>query len=148
MATSSPGFSLVETILGFFVVIIIGSAGWFILHSKQITYENSPIIPAATGPSLLTGLVAEGPVSPGPCQPNQNCSDAPVINHSMVIYSRVGGEVATTKTDNNGVYKVKLQPGEYRIKLEPAVGVGENAFVVTVGTNGTTFNISVDTGLR
>ncbi len=100
-----------------------------------------------TGAATLTGTVTQSPSSPI-CPSSGSCSSA-VANHTIEALNSSGQAVASTKTDDKGVYTLKLQPGTYTLKLVPAVGMGvikNNTIAAKAGVNH--FDLNVDTGIR
>ena len=88
-----------------------------------------------------------------PCQPNQGNAppcDGSYPNYDVIIYSTglIQKEVARTKTNENGNYRISLNPGKYLIKVPSGINrITESEIVIESGKT-TYFDINVDTGIR
>jgi hypothetical protein len=63
--------------------------------------------------AIVTGVVRIGP-TPGPCLADRPCS-RPAAG-VMLLFSRAGGDVVPTTSDERGRYQVTAEPGRYRIR--------------------------------
>ena len=102
---------------------------------------------AGTGQSGLRGVVMRSPITPV-CQVGVPCS-APAKN-TPLIFSRIGHQSVSTRTDGYGHYRVALAPGRWNVRTtRTGIGSGVRPSVVTVVAG--TFrrvNLSIDTGIR
>ena len=129
-------------------VILIAAA----LALAACTRANGLSGSDASASGTLIGRIVRGPTFPvsRPGVP----SEAPVAGAELRIVNSGGTLVATARSDANGLYRVTLPPGEYRI--ERGAGFpGFPGFVknlparVAISPGGQTrFDVSVDTGIR
>jgi hypothetical protein len=70
----------------------------------------------------------------------------------LKIIGRPSGKVFTVLTDKNGVGKISLQPGTYRVEMQPKPELGiarDLPANVTITTGATvTLHVNVDSGIR
>jgi hypothetical protein len=93
----------------------------------------------------LSGVVMIGP-TPGPCMANTPCSRP--ARHVELEFKRSGQSPVSVTTDEQGRYKVQLEPGTYRVR---AVAYPLPATIqpttVTVEDDARV-NIEIDSGVR
>lgn len=103
--------------------------------------------PASTT-SGVEGQVFIGPVCPV-VQEGQECADRP-YQATLVVNNSNGREIVKVQTDEQGRFKIPLEPGEYILHPEsPNVMpyAAEQVFVVEAGRF-TQVNITYDSGIR
>ena len=103
--------------------------------------------PASTN-SGVEGQVFIGPVCPV-VQEGQECADRP-YQATLVVNNSNGREIVKVQTDEQGRFKIPLEPGEYILQPEsPNVMpyAAEQVFVVEAGRF-TQVNITYDSGIR
>ena len=108
------------------------------------TCSTQPV-PSGSG---VEGQVFIGPVCPV-VQEGQECADRP-YQATLVVNNSNGREVAKVQTDEQGRFKIPLEPGEYILHPEsPNVMpfADEQVFVVEAGRF-TQVNITYDSGIR
>ena len=113
-----------------------------ILLSACSTLTPSPTV------SGVEGQVFIGPVCPV-VQPGQDCADKPYQAY-LVVNKSNGREIVKVQTDEQGRFKIPLDPGEYILQPEsPNVmpTAGEQTFTVEAGKF-TQVNITYDSGIR
>lgn len=105
--------------------------------------------PASTSTtSGVEGQVFIGPVCPV-VQEGQECADRP-YQATLVVNNSNGREIVKVQTDEQGRFKIPLEPGEYILHPEsPNVMpyAAEQVFVVEAGRF-TQVNITYDSGIR
>ena len=102
---------------------------------------------AAQGSTVKSGLygtVTRGPITPV-CIAEEPCS-APMPG-AMLVFSRVGREVARTRTAANGTYRVRLAPGMYSVRVLQARPADPGVVRVQRG-HFRQVDFSIDTGIR
>ena len=107
----------------------------------------STLTPSPTD-SGVEGQVFIGPVCPV-VQPGQDCADKPYQAY-LVVNNSNGREIVKVQTDEQGRFKIPLEPGEYILQPEsPNVmpTAGEQTFTVETGKF-TQVNITYDSGIR
>ena len=142
MKHKQHGFSALW--LGVLVAIsaMVGVAGWRVyqIRSGMLTDDTSEA-------AILTGTVTEGPTAPV-CRADAPCERA-VSNHIIEALDVSGRVAATGKTNDIGQYSLHLHPGHYALVLVPQIGLNPVAkYQVDVKGGTTTYDLSVDTGLR
>lgn len=103
--------------------------------------------PASTT-SGVEGQVFIGPVCPV-VQEGQECADRP-YQATLIVNNSNGREIVKVQTDEQGRFKIPLEPGEYILQPEsPNVMpyAAEQVFVVEAGRF-TQVNITYDSGIR
>lgn len=103
--------------------------------------------PASTT-SGVEGQVFIGPVCPV-VQEGQECADRP-YQATLIVNNSNGREIVKVQTDEQGRFKIPLEPGEYILHPEsPNVMpyAAEQVFVVEAGRF-TQVNITYDSGIR
>jgi hypothetical protein len=98
--------------------------------------------------SGVEGQVFIGPLCPV-VQVGQECPDQP-YQAILVVNSSNGREIAKVQTDEQGRFKIPLEPGEYILHPEaPNVmpTASEQSFTVEAGRF-TQINITYDSGIR
>lgn len=100
---------------------------------------------------ILTGHVTRGPISPvrgfGITVP----PSVPAVGAELNILNSKGAVVATARTNAEGLYRVEMPPGQYRVERGAGFsGPTKNlpAFVSVSPGNETRFDLLVDTGIR
>lgn len=105
--------------------------------------------PASTSTtSGVEGQVFIGPVCPV-VQEGQECADRP-YQATLIVNNSNGREIVKVQTDEQGRFKIPLEPGEYILHPEsPNVMpyAAEQVFVVEAGKF-TQVNITYDSGIR
>jgi hypothetical protein len=109
---------------------------------------------SGSGPSTygtLTGRITRGPMFPvaGPGMPTPSAQ--PVIGAELRLLDPKGAVVATVRTDVDGLYRVAIPPGQYRVERGAGfTGMTKNlpALVSVSPGNETRFDVWVDTGIR
>lgn len=105
--------------------------------------------PASTSTtSGVEGQVFIGPVCPV-VQEGQECADRP-YQATLIVNNSNGREIVKVQTDEQGRFKIPLEPGEYILHPEsPNVMpyAAEQVFVVEAGRF-TQVNITYDSGIR
>ena len=98
--------------------------------------------------SGVEGQVFIGPVCPV-VQEGQECPDQP-YQATLVVNNSNGREIVKVQTDEQGRFKIPLEPGEYIMHPEsPNVmpSAGEQSFIVESGTY-TKITVNYDSGIR
>jgi len=102
---------------------------------------------SATTPSGLRGIVMRGPITPV-CRVGVPCEE-PAAN-VVLVFSRLGRDVARARTGPKGGYRLTLRPGRYAVRtttrtlgsvLSPRVVVVPRHRVARV-------DFDIDTGIR
>jgi hypothetical protein len=98
------------------------------------------------------GSGVEGTVDLGPTKPVTRPGEkdtSPVVGAKIVALDKNGKEVASTKTDKNGHYSLKLKPGKYTI-VGPKGGIPPLNFKqeVEVKQSWSKLDMHLDTGIR
>lgn len=98
----------------------------------------------------LAGRITRGPMFPvsGPGVPP---STSPVARAELKLLDSKGAVVATARSDGDGLYRVTLPPGQYRVERgESFRGVTKNLpATVTIGdSQQSRLDIVIDTGIR
>jgi hypothetical protein len=70
----------------------------------------------SAGESGIEGVITIGPAKPGPIRANAAAS-MPLANATFAV-EKNDGEVASFITDDQGRFRVSLQPGHYKISLK------------------------------
>lgn len=79
------------------------------------------MLPNGTG---IEGRITISPTHPGPIRVNEESSSKPLPNTTFVVTSDKGGSAEFT-TDDQGHFKVLLEPGHYTVtKKGQAGGIG------------------------
>lgn len=107
----------------------------------------STLTPTPTD-SGVEGQVFIGPVCPV-VQPGQDCADKP-YQANLVVNNSNGREIVKVQTDEQGQFKIPLEPGEYILHPEsPNVmpSASDQNFSVEAGKF-TQVNITYDSGIR
>jgi|SRR5437762_9335374 len=94
----------------------------------------------------LHGVVMRGPTMPV-CMVGKPC-DAPAAHVTLRF---AGPEKATTTTDANGRYRIKLRPGVYTVTVAPKPAIGRGLEPRTVRVRASLdlrANFHLDTGIR
>jgi hypothetical protein len=111
-------------------------------------------VPSISGPAQGT---IDGSVTASPTCPVERvsapCSPAPVADRQVNIVTTSGSTAATTVTDANGHFRIRVAPGSYVVRVTIIPGkVGLRQITpgnVTVRANETTdLQIVLDTGIR
>jgi len=110
----------------------------------------NPDAPSASQ-GLLSGRVTRGPVSPvsGPGIPARPF--APIAGAELKIFDSKGAMVATAHTGADGLYRLALPPGNYRVERGTGFpGAARNLpAMVAISPGGETrLDVWVDTGIR
>src|SRR6266702_664337 len=103
------------------VVIVLGAVIFMAFRGQTPTLFGStqPFSnPNAAETIELTGKVTQGPLQPV-CYLNAECYRAVTFHTVQAVDST--GVAGKTKTDDKGVYKLKLKPGHYTLELVPQV---------------------------
>jgi len=103
---------------------------------------------AASG--TLTGRITRGPMFPvgGPGVPP---ATSPVAGAEIKLLDAKGVVVATARTDGDGLYRVAVPPGQYRVERgQGFTGATKNlpSLVAVSPGHETRLDILVDTGIR
>jgi hypothetical protein len=93
-------------------------------------------------PPGLQGTVARGPITPT-CSKNEPCSEP--ARGMTLTFSKAGEDVAHVQTDDNGSYRVALDPGRYFV-LGPQPVRPQHVDVPSSGFRRVDF--SIDTKIR
>lgn len=142
MKHKQHGFSVVWLGVLIAVVAVAGVAGWRVYQIRS-GMSASDISATAT----LVGVVTEGPTAPI-CRADVSCERA-VSNHTIEALDASGHIAATGKTNDAGQYSLQLRPGHYSLVLVPQIGLSPaSKYQVDIKAGVTTYNMSVDTGLR
>ena len=109
--------------------------------------QTSPS-PRTTGASGIEGLIEVGPTHPGPVRPGI-ASTSPLSNSSFIV-SNQAGTVTEFTTDDQGRFKILVQPGHYIVAEKEQQKVGRcGPFVVDVVEGRVTkVEWQCDTGMR
>jgi hypothetical protein len=95
--------------------------------------------------AALSGIVMVGP-TPGPCIANTPCSRP--AGDAELEFVRSGQVVARVTTDEQGQYKVRLEPGTYLVRaVEYPLPATIQPATVTVEDDAR-LNIEIDSGVR
>lgn len=146
----SNGFGLVLLLLSLSITLVVGSAGWYVWRFAQS--KNKPAVTTSTDTNqskeaILTGILSTGPTEPV-CRDGQTCGGAVASNHIVIVLDNNGKTVASTKTNDMGVYTFNLQAGQYVLKLEPKIGMSDASYRVTVAPGTNNYDIEADSGIR
>ena len=112
--------------------------------STAVSPESTP--PANSG---IEGQVLIGPTCAGPVRVDSNCEDQP-YQATLTVSSPTGERIVQVQTDEDGRFKIPLQPGEYILHPEsPDVlpVAGEQTIVVEEGKF-TQVIVNYDSGIR
>jgi hypothetical protein len=99
----------------------------------------------------VTGSITRGPMSPVSRPGVPAPSAQPVIGAELKLIDPKGAVVATARTDARGLYRIAVQPGQYRVERGAGfTGPAKNlpALVSVSAGNETRFDVIVDTGIR
>jgi hypothetical protein len=102
---------------------------------------------AASPASGLEGIVEKGPTAPV-CRVGSPC-DAPV--QVTLVFARAGRDVARTRSDAAGLYRIVLPPGYYAVRTVERIGISRNIRPREVRVRPGRFDridFSIDTGIR
>lgn len=142
MKHDRQGSSALWLVLLVLVVAMTGVIGWRVYEAR-----SSANIGTTSAEATLTGTVTEGPTAPV-CREGDSCTRT-VSNHTIEALDVSNSIAATSKTDDNGRYTLRLQPGRYTLILVPQIGLGHTANgQVDVKAGITTHDLTVDTGIR
>ncbi len=98
----------------------------------------------------IEGYATQGPVCPGPVQVgDSNCQDQP-YQATIAILNTENTLITRFQTDNNGYFKIPLNPGSYILHPEsgkPMPYAPDQAIFVLEGQF-TPVSIQYDTGIR
>lgn len=141
MRHNQHGFSVLWFGLLALIVALAGIAGWRVYESTSSLHTSSTLSEA-----ILTGVVTEGPTAPV-CTTDKPCEKA-VGNHTIEALDSSGNVAATSKTDENGQYTLRLRPGQYTLILVPEAGLGHANNQIDIKAGTTVHDIMVDTGIR
>lgn len=128
--------------LRFAVLIVV--TGLIAACGSQRFAAGPPVSPPA---SLVTGVVAAGPISPVSRPGVPATSAVPGATVEALTGNRV---MATDRTDRAGRYELRLQPGTYLIRAQSdKVLANQQGKTVTLGRGRKlTVNFVLDTGIR
>jgi Carboxypeptidase regulatory-like domain len=118
-----------------------------IVATELIVACGSQRLVAGSAASLITGLVAAGPVAPV-ARPGVPATRA--VRGATVEALRENRVLAATRTDKTGRYELRLQPGTYLIRAQSDEYLSrETSKTVTVSRGQKlTVNLVLDTGIR
>jgi hypothetical protein len=105
---------------------------------------------SAAAYGTLAGRITRGPTSPV-SRPGAPSSPVPVAGAELKIVNLKGAVVATARADGNGLYRVALPAGNYRVERSAGFsGVARNLpAMVAINPGGQTrLDVWVDTGIR
>ena len=96
----------------------------------------------------VVGRITYGPAYPGPCREGADCADKAYTGIVYVNNKDSGKEVGEFRTDDNGVFDIKLKPGRYYLEVSRRfVSIcGRDIEVEASKVANATF--SCDTGIR
>ncbi len=101
----------------------------------------------ATGYRIVSGTLAAGPTCPVE-RVGSPCPNRP-LQTTVLIVSRFGRVVASTRSDGQGRYVVRVAPGSYLVVVETAVWPRCPTTRIVVEDSGPTrANVLCDTGIR
>jgi carboxypeptidase family protein len=128
--------------------VILGSRLAFLTVVAGLVVACGSQHPAAGPPaSLVTGTVAAGPITPlaRPGEP-----DTRAVPGMAVEALRAGQVRATARTDGDGRYELRLQPGNYLIRARSDKYLSRQASKIVTLSRGQklTVNLMFDTGIR
>jgi hypothetical protein len=98
--------------------------------------------------SGMEGQVLIGPMCPV-VQQGQECPDAP-YQATLTVFNRGGVQIAQTRSDAEGRFRLPLVPGDYILHPESPDGVAfasDQAFTVATGAY-TQLKVTYDSGIR
>ncbi len=97
--------------------------------------------------ALLSGVVMRGPTTPV-CRAGMPCNE-PAVG-AVLVFSRDGRAAARVHVVAHGRYSVRLAPGVYVVRQDPApkIGFGIRPDRVVVARTGGRANFFIDTGIR
>lgn len=110
-------------------------------------------IAASYNNSLSKGLLM-GTVTFSPCRPVEHIGDLPCFgngrNYTATIYQSDGTMAGQTKSDQNGIFQIELNQGDYTMHIPySAISSSYNTSQIKIEANKTTvFNIDIDSGIR
>lgn len=121
--------------------------------------SDNVIPPAVNNNGWIKGKVMIGPTCPGSIRIDQdgnrnNCQDKPYEASITVKNENGESEIASTKSDSNGEFKVELPPGIYMViagNSDKNIDrfPSPQSQIITVETNKTTqISFSLDSGIR
>lgn len=145
MKLKANGFAIIEILILVVVLCVLMGMGWYIHnHNESGILQNHS---ESTSQASLTGVIVKTPISPNSQFATSN--EAVVSGHTLQAIDTQGKIVASTKTDRQGRYMLRLAPGKYKLQLVPAISPsGTVVGTVTIKPGENTYNISVDTGIR
>ena len=125
----------------------------------SLVEERGPAVPAevldqlraAASVTGVAGRVVAGPTCPVENPDDPTCNPRPVAGAVLVVRGAGGAEVARFTTDATGLFRIGLQPGDYKLEPQPVEGLMGTAspvpFTVTDGSE-TFLDVAYDTGIR
>lgn len=116
----------------------------------SLTDEEGPPLPDQ---SWIGGQVLAGPTCPvESMSPDPACAERPVDGAVLVVEDLAGDEVARTSSGADGMFRVDLAPGVYRLVPQPVEGLMGTAPAIEVRVEAdepvTDLRIGYDTGIR
>ncbi len=132
------------------LVLVAGVVGYFVLsQEKESTKTDNNTTRSASG---IKGSVLLGPYCPGP-QDDRNaaCGDTPYETKLVVTTSDQARVIKEFSSDDQGKFRVEVEPGDYAIRSAVAADVlpycsNDNVMVIT--DKFTDIAIYCETGLR
>jgi hypothetical protein len=127
--------------------VILGARFSLLIIVSALIVACGSLRPVAGPPaSVVTGIVAVGPVSPG-AQPGVPATRA--VPGATVEALRGNRVIATAYTDEAGRYELRLQPGTYLIRAQSDkyLSKEKSRTVVLSGGRRQTVNLVFDTGI-
>lgn len=127
--------------------VILGARFSLLIIVSALIVACGSLRPVAGPPaSVVTGIVAVGPVSPG-AQPGVPATRA--VPGATVEALRGNRVIATAYTDDAGRYELRLQPGTYLIRAQSDKYLSreKSRTVVLSGGRRQTVNLVFDTGI-
>jgi hypothetical protein len=117
------------------------------LAAAAVAALLAPAASAALPTSGLYGVVTKGPIVPV-CHVGTPC-DAPV--QVTLVFSRLGRDVARTRSTAAGRYRIALTPGYYAVRTLERIGITRNIRPVNVHVRRghvDRLDFAIDTGIR
>ena len=127
--------------------VILGARFSLLIIVSALIVACGSLRPVAGPPaSVVTGIVAVGPVSPG-ARPGVPATRA--VPGATVEALRGNRVIATAYTDGAGRYELRLQPGTYLIRAQSDkyLSKEKSRTVVLSGGRRQTVNLVFDTGI-
>jgi hypothetical protein len=112
--------------------------------------QGTPVNSTPTDSSGIEGHVTMGPTCPGPVRlGSTECQDLPYQANISVLDSKYS-QITHFQTDNNGYFKISLEPGTYILHPESGNPLPIAADQIVVVTDGQFNQVSIvyDTGIR